>query len=61
MTTNGSSGPRWYQDVPWRVGYRIRQLGLFFFGPAQLDDDVDPLRRLKQERRDRYSGKAWGE
>ena len=42
METDEPGGPRWYEDIPWRVGYRVRQLGLFFFGPAQLDDDARP-------------------
>lgn len=55
METDEPGGPRWYEDIPWRIGYRLRQLGLFFFGPAQLDDDLDPSHRLKRERRDRYA------
>lgn len=55
MSGGGTQGPRWYEDIPWRVWYRVRQLGLVFFGPAQLDDDVDPLQLLKRERRERYA------
>lgn len=61
MSGNRTAGPRWYQDIPWRVWYRIRQTALFFLGPAQLDDDIDPRQRLKRERRERYAGRSWGE
>jgi hypothetical protein len=50
--------PRWYEDIPWRVGYRMRWLGYTFFGPAQLDDDVDPLQKLKRERQRRDAVRA---
>lgn len=34
----------------YRFGYRVRQLLLMIFGPAQLDESRDPLRRLARER-----------
>ena len=36
--------PRWYEDIPWRFGYRGEWLGYTFLGPAQLEGDSDPLR-----------------
>ena len=50
--------PRWYEDIPWRIGYRMRWLGYTFFGPAQLDDDTDPLAKLKRERQRRDAVRA---
>lgn len=50
--------PRWYEDIPWRIGYRMRWLGYTFFGPAQLDDDADPLAKLKRERQRRDAVRA---
>jgi hypothetical protein len=50
--------PRWYQDIPWRLAYRLRWLGYVFLGPAQLEGDSDPLVRLKRERKRRYAVRA---
>jgi hypothetical protein len=40
------------------MGYRMRWLGYTFFGPAQLDDDADPLAKLKRERQRRDAVRA---
>jgi hypothetical protein len=56
--TRDPGAPRWFEDIPWRVGYRVRWLGLVFFGPAQLDDDADPLQQLKRERQRRFAVRA---
>ncbi|MCZ3386444.1 MAG: hypothetical protein LH630_05660 [Actinomycetia bacterium] len=50
--------PGWFEDIPWRLGYRIRWLALSVFGPAQLDDDADPLKQLKRERERRFAVRA---
>jgi hypothetical protein len=50
--------PRWYEDIPWRFGYRAKWLGYTFLGPAQLEGDSDPLQRLRRERRRRYAVRA---
>lgn len=50
--------PRWFEDIPWRVGFRIRWLAFVFFGPAQLEGDADPLERLKHEKQRRYAVRA---
>lgn len=34
----------------YRLLYRIKHMGLSFFGPAQLGEGNDPRRRLEQER-----------
>ena len=50
--------PRWYEDLPWRMGYRLRWLGYTFFGPAELEGDADPRHRLKHERQRRHAVRA---
>jgi hypothetical protein len=50
--------PRWFEDVPWRLGYRARWLGYTFLGPAQLEGDQDPLVRLRRERQRRFAVRA---
>lgn len=50
--------PRWFEDIPWRVGYRLRWLGFTLFGPAQLEGEDDPMERLKRERSRRYAVRA---
>ena len=37
-------------SIGYRIGYRIRQLGLTIFGPAQLGEGNDPKARLERER-----------
>lgn len=37
-------------SVGYRVGYRIRYAVMSVFGPAQLGEGNDPLRRLERER-----------
>lgn len=34
----------------YRLGWRIRYIGMHMYGPAQLDGQSDPHERLKQER-----------
>ena len=40
--------PRWFEDIPWRLGFRIRWLAFVFFGPAQLEGDADPHDNLSR-------------
>jgi hypothetical protein len=37
-------------SLSYRIGYRIRYLGLHVFGPAQLGDNEDPQARMRRER-----------
>ena len=37
-------------SLGYRIGYRIRYLGLQVFGPAQLGDSEDPHARMRRER-----------
>jgi hypothetical protein len=47
--------PHGLQDLPWRIGYRVRR-GLFHvFGPPTLDDRNNPHVWLEQERATRYA------
>ncbi|NYG07262.1 hypothetical protein BJ986_001749 [Phycicoccus badiiscoriae] len=34
----------------YRIGYRIKVLGMHMYGPAQLGDAEDPHRRLERQR-----------
>jgi hypothetical protein len=51
-------GPKWFEDLPWRVGYRIRRFLFHIWGPPQLSDDRDPLKALARQRQARYSERA---
>ena len=59
MTTNQNRapGPRGLEDLPWRMGYRVRRFLMHIWGPPQLDDARDPLKRLERERAQRYAGR----
>ncbi|GAB3878397.1 hypothetical protein [Terrabacter terrigena] len=37
-------------SVGYRIGYRLRMIGLTLFGPAQLGEGNDPKARLVRER-----------
>ncbi|WP_270886718.1 hypothetical protein [Pedococcus sp. 5OH_020] len=37
-------------SLGYRLGYRIRAIGMSIFGPAQLGEEDDPMRRLRRER-----------
>ncbi|GAA5026085.1 hypothetical protein GCM10023258_19550 [Terrabacter aeriphilus] len=37
-------------SVGYRIGYRLRMIGLTVFGPAQLGEGNDPKARLERER-----------
>ena len=37
-------------SLAYRIGWRVRYLGLHVFGPAQLGELDDPHERLKRER-----------
>jgi hypothetical protein len=34
----------------YRIGYRIKWIGMHMYGPAQLGDAEDPHRRLERQR-----------
>ena len=40
---------RW-DDLPWRISWRIRRSLLAVYGPPQLSAENDPVRRMEQER-----------
>jgi hypothetical protein len=47
--------PHGLEDLPWRIGYRVRR-GLFHvFGPPTLNDRNNPHVWLAQERAARYA------
>jgi hypothetical protein len=37
-------------SIGYRIAYQMRRVGLTMFGPAQLGDGNDPMRRLERER-----------
>jgi hypothetical protein len=37
-------------SLGYRIGYRIKVLGMHMYGPAQLGDAEDPHRRLERKR-----------
>ena len=37
-------------SLGYRLGYRIKWLGMHMYGPAQLGDVEDPHRRLERQR-----------
>ena len=39
----------------YRIGYRLRMIGLTVFGPAQLGESNDPKLRLERERAERVA------
>ncbi|MHA3834580.1 hypothetical protein ACXR8F_02545 [Terrabacter sp. AAH1] len=42
-------------SVGYRIGYRLRMIGLTIFGPAQLGEGNDPKTRLAREREARVT------
>ncbi|MDF2093604.1 hypothetical protein P0Y31_14720 [Knoellia sp. 3-2P3] len=42
-------------SIRYRIIYRIKHLGYQIYGPAQLDEHNDPVRRLEQERADKVA------
>lgn len=45
-------------SLRYRIGYRLRWLGLTFFGPAQQSEEKDPRARLRRERQARIEAAA---
>ncbi|HET7399897.1 MAG TPA: hypothetical protein VFJ94_15375 [Intrasporangium sp.] len=37
-------------SIGYRIYYRLRLMGLSFFGPAQLGEESDPTTQLRAER-----------
>jgi hypothetical protein len=54
------SGPSRGLSIGYRIGYRLRLIGLTVFGPAQLGEGNDPKARLERERAARVA-RATGE
>jgi hypothetical protein len=47
--------PHGFEDLGWRIGYRVRR-GLFhIFGPPTLNERNDPHKKLERERAARYA------
>lgn len=42
-------------SIGYRIVYRIKHLGYQIYGPAQLDEHNDPVRRLEKERADKVA------
>ena len=42
-------------SLGYRIGYRLRMIGLTVFGPAQLGENNDPKLRLERERAERVA------
>lgn len=42
-------------SIGYRIGYRLRMIGLTLFGPAQLGEGNDPKLRLAREREARQA------
>ncbi len=42
-------------SIGYRIGYRLRMIGLTFFGPAQLGENSDPKLLLERERAERVA------
>jgi hypothetical protein len=51
VARSGSKG----LSVGYRIGYRLRMIGLTLFGPAQLGEANDPKSRLVAEREARLA------
>ena len=45
-----SDAPRRFEDLPWRLGWRLRRALMAVYGPPQLSGDDDPVRALERER-----------
>ncbi|GAA0631180.1 hypothetical protein GCM10009547_38830 [Sporichthya brevicatena] len=53
----GTYQPRWYEDIPWRISYRIKRGVFTIWGPPQLNPHNDPLALLARRREERYAGR----
>jgi hypothetical protein len=54
-TTAVDNEPHGFEDLPWRIGYRVKR-GLFHvFGPPTLNDRNNPHMMLERERAARYA------
>ncbi|HEX3826481.1 MAG TPA: hypothetical protein VHV82_04330 [Sporichthyaceae bacterium] len=54
-TTTVDNEPHGFEDLPWRIGYRVKR-GLFHvFGPPTLNDRNNPHLMLERERAARYA------
>ena len=51
----GTKADREGLSLWYRLLYRIRRFGYQMYGPAQLDEQHDPVRRLERERADKVA------
>lgn len=58
MNRTTGEGPRTFEDLPWRAGYRVRRFLFHIMGPPQLSGDRNPHVRLAKEREARYAERA---
>lgn len=54
----GTYRPRFYEDVPWRLKYRVQRSLFTIWGPPQLNPHNDPLALLARRREERYAGRT---
>jgi hypothetical protein len=47
-----------YEDIPWRMGWRVRRFLMHIWGPPDLGDAHNPLGDLARERAARYAGRT---
>ena len=47
-----------FDDLPYRVGFRIKRTMLTLMGPPQLSGDDDPRTRMDRERAERAAARA---
>ncbi|MGQ0467460.1 MAG: hypothetical protein ACT4QG_19355 [Sporichthyaceae bacterium] len=47
--------PRGFEDLGYRVKYRLQRMAYTVFGPPQLAEHNDPLKRIARERAARYA------
>lgn len=58
MSDPQSYQPGRFEDIPWRVGYRLRRFAFHIFGPPQMSGRFDPHNRLAAERDARYAARG---
>ena len=51
----GAKADREGLSLGYRVLYRIKHFGYQLYGPAQLDEEHDPLQRLEHERAEKVA------
>ena len=56
-TADTSHEPHGLEDLPWRIGYRVRRGVLHVFGPPTLNDKNNPHLKLERQRAARYAAR----